>query len=338
MREEPTIVRRVREFLAAHRPPPGPIVVAVSGGPDSVALLRALCEVRPGGIAVAHLNHGLRGPDSDSDAAFVEGLVRRLTDDGQPIVSTNVVRREVATEAAGENMEAAARRIRYEWLASAARDIGAGWVVTGHTADDQAETVLFQLLRGTGLDGLAGIAPRRSLADGVELVRPILNVTRSEVLAHLQQLGQDYRQDATNADTTRTRSRIRHDLLPLLAKNFNPRVVDVLGRLAVQAADWRRDQAAVVEELLQTAERPRAGELLVFDSSMLAAAPRRRRRTLWRLVWTREGWSRLGMGFREWDRLAALCRGGPTAIDLPGGLRARRRGAVIQIGPMSGGK
>ena len=332
------MVGRVRDFLAAHRRQPGPIVVAVSGGPDSVALLRAFCDAGASRLAVAHLNHGLRGLDSDADATFVEKLARRLMSEGQPIVSVHVGRRDVATEAAGDNLEAAARRIRYEWLASVAREVGAGWVATGHTADDQAETVLFQLLRGTGLDGLAGVAACRPLADGVELVRPILSVTRSEVLACLQHLDQDFRHDATNADTTRTRSRIRHDLLPHLAKNYNPRVVEVLGRLAVQATDWRRDQAAFVEELLRTAERPRAGPMLVFDRAVLAAVPRRRRRTLWRAVWTREGWSRLGMGFREWDLLAAFCRGGPVAVDLPGGLRARRRESVIQIGPTNGGK
>jgi tRNA(Ile)-lysidine synthase len=336
MSDEPTIVRRVREFLATHRPPPGPIVVGVSGGPDSVALLRALCAVRPGPLVVAHLNHGLRGSASDADAVFVGELARKLMGDGQPVASIHIVRRDIGIEAGSENVEAAARRVRYEWLASVARDIGAGWVATGHTADDQAETVLFQLLRGTGLDGLAGIAARRPLMADVELVRPMLAVGRAEVVAYLRDLGQEYREDATNADTTRTRSRIRHDLLPLLAKNYNPRVVAALGRLAVQAADWRRDQAATTEELLRAAERPRAGHVLIFDRTALAVAPRRRRRALLRAVWSREGWSRQDMGFREWDRLAAFCRGGPTAMDLPGGLRIRRRGNVIQIGPIAG--
>ena len=120
----------------------------------------------------------------------------------------------------------------------------------------------------------------------VEPVRPMLAVGRAEVVAYLHDLGQDYREDATNADTTRTRSRIRHDLLPLLAKNYNPRVVAALGRLAVQAADWRCDQAAATEELLRAAERPRAGPILIFDRTTLAAAPRRRRRAMWRAVWS----------------------------------------------------
>jgi tRNA(Ile)-lysidine synthase len=328
MTSEPTIVRRVREFLSAHRPSPGPIVVAVSGGPDSVALLRALMAVDDRPLVVAHLNHCLRGRDSDGDQAFVADLAHRLG------LAFRGTRQDVS--AAGGNVEAAARTIRYKWLTDVATEFGAGWVATGHTADDQAETVLFHLLRGTGLDGLAGIAGRRRLAPGVELVRPLLAATRVEVLAGLRQFGLEYRVDATNADLSRTRNRIRHQLLPLLARDYNPRFVEVLARLAAQAAEWRRNQTAIAEELLRTAERPRAGSMLVFDGRSLGRAPRRRRRAMWRIVWRREGWPRQQMGFREWERLAALCCGGPPAQDLPGGLRARRRGDVIQIGPIGG--
>jgi tRNA(Ile)-lysidine synthase len=327
MADELTILRRLHTFLARHRPN-GPVVVAVSGGPDSVALLRAMHAAGVLPIIIAHLNHVLRGRDSDGDQDFVSELAKRLG------VEFRTNRRDVATEAAGENLEAAARRIRYRWLTSVAREVGATWIATGHTADDQAETVLFQLLRGSGLDGLAGIAARRPLELGITLVRPMLGVTRADVLAYLESIGQDYRTDATNADTTRSRSRIRHRLLPLLAKEYNPRVVEVLSGLAAQATDWQRDAATLAAELLRTAERPRAGALLVFDHSSLAVAPRRWRRAMWRLVWKRENWPRQEMGYREWDRLAGLCRGQPAAIDLPGGIRARRRGLVIQVGPI----
>jgi tRNA(Ile)-lysidine synthase len=330
MNGEPTIVRAVRTFLARHRPPSGPIVAAVSGGPDSIALLRALLAAGIEQIVVAHLNHGLRGLESDGDEAFVANLASEF---GLRFQGT---RRRVAADAIGDNLEATARRVRYEWLAGVAREIGAAWVATGHTADDQAETVLFQLLRGSGLDGLAGIAASRPLADGVQLVRPILAVKRAGVIGYLGEIVQDYRTDATNADTTRSRSRIRHELLPLLARQYNPRVVETLTRLAAQASGWQRDLDATIDGLLRAAELPRAGRLLVFDRRALSAAARRRRRLLWRSVWLREGWPRQQMGFREWDRLAGLCRGGPTAIDLPGGIRARRAGNVIQVGPIGG--
>jgi tRNA(Ile)-lysidine synthase len=334
MADEPAIVRRVRTFFATRRSTAGPIVVAVSGGPDSVALLRAMIAAQIGPLFVAHLNHGLREPAADWDEVFVGDLVTRLQR-VTPSLRFRNARRKVATEARGENLEAAARRIRYGWLAEVAQAAGAKMVATGHTANDQAETVLLQLLRGTGLDGLCGIAQRRRLASGADVVRPILNVTRADVLAYLQGLGQEYRVDATNADTTRTRSRIRHELLPHLIEHFNPRIVESLGRLANQAADVRRDQATVVDSFLVIVERPRAGSLLVFDVAALCKLPRRQRRLVWRRVWRRENWPRQGMGYHEWDRLARICSGEPAAIDLPGRIRARRRDTVIQVGPVT---
>src|SRR5947209_17399085 len=115
MSDEPMIVRRVREFLAAHHRPPGPIVVAVSGGPDSVALLRALLTVDAGPLVVAHLNHGLRGTAGDADAAFVGDLAQQLG------VGYRTAHSDVAADAAGDNLEAAARRVRYDWLTAVAR-------------------------------------------------------------------------------------------------------------------------------------------------------------------------------------------------------------------------
>ncbi len=133
-----------------------PGVVAVSGGADSVALLRALHAANPpGGLVVAHLNHQLRGAESDGDEAFVRDLADRLRKSFH--VETLTI------QALGGNLEATARAVRYDWLARVAADTGAGWIATGHTADDQAETVLHRLVRGTGLTGLRGIAGRRSV-------------------------------------------------------------------------------------------------------------------------------------------------------------------------------
>src|SRR5262249_3618798 len=163
---------------------------------DSVALLRALVAASAGApLVVAHLNHQLRGADSAADEDFVRALHAALA--GQtPGLVFRCERLDVAAlaRARGGNLEALARRVRSDWLAGAAGDTGCTWVAPGHTADDQAETVLHRLRRGTGLRGLRGIAAARGLAPGVTLVRPLLGVRRAEVIAYLGAIGQPYRE------------------------------------------------------------------------------------------------------------------------------------------------
>jgi tRNA(Ile)-lysidine synthase len=331
MAERLSLVDHVRRSLAACDPPATEVVVAVSGGPDSVALLRAVVEAVHGRILVAHVNHGWRGQASDADEAFVRDLADRLRDG----VGLQLYRAEPPD--ARENREACARRQRYDWLAKVAADNGIRWIATGHTLDDQAETVLFRLLRGTGLDGLRGIASSRPLTRDVSVVRPLLAVTRQEVLAYLAHLGQDYRTDESNADQRFTRNRIRHELLPVLAREYNPRVRDVLVRLAAQAEECRSALAGAAVELLERAEKPRSGRLVVLDAQELAAAKLSVLRRAWRLIWKRNDWPMGEMGYREWTRLADLCRGSHKALDLPGSIRVRVKGRVIQAGPVNGG-
>ena len=220
-------------------------------------------------VTVAHLNHQLRGAESDVDEQFVIGLGARMDN-----VAVHTHRLDVAAlaQAEGENLEAVARSARYRWLTEVAREASARWVLTGHTANDQAETVLHRLLRGTGLQGLRGIAARRPLADDVSLLRPLLRVKREDVLAYLDHLSQDYREDRTNRDLERTRNRIRHELLPHLAADYNPGIIDVLVRLAEQADGAYREEEAEALALLRDAERPRAEAILVFDCDRLARA------------------------------------------------------------------
>jgi tRNA(Ile)-lysidine synthase len=307
-------------------PPPG-MVVAVSGGPDSVALARALLAARPGGtpLVLAHLNHQLRGGDSDADEAFVRDFAAGM---GLTLVCHRL---DVAALAAGENLEAAARRERYRWLAGVARSHGLNFVATGHNANDQAETVLHRLLRGAGLDGLRGIAARRPLENGVEVVRPLLGVTRDEVVAYLAELGQPSRHDASNDDRRFTRNRLRHELLPLLARDYNPRVVEVLTRLARQADEAAREEEVQAIELLRRAELPRAGATVVLDAAALRTASRREVRAALRRVWRREGWPMDRMTFADYDRVAALAEVERGAHDLPGGVQARRVGRVLRL-------
>jgi tRNA(Ile)-lysidine synthase len=311
------------------------LVVAVSGGPDSVALLRLLIAAREPGwpLVLAHLNHQLRGPESDADEAFVADLHAGLTTAGVPGLTLRCHRLDVAAaaRAAGENLEAAARQLRYRWLAEVARGEGMRWVATGHTADDQAETVLHRLLRGTGLQGLRGISPQRPLEAGVGVVRPLLQARRADLLDCLARLGQPYRQDSSNASPEFLRNRIRLELLPHLEEHYNPQVAAVLARLAAQVDEVYRLEEEAARALLYDAERPRAGAIVVLDQGRLAAAPRQQVREVFRLVWAREGWPLDPMTFAAWERLADLVFGGATAVDLPGRIHARRKERVVQL-------
>ena len=337
------LVKRVRDRLHSLEAYGRGVVAAVSGGADSVALLHSLIAARdaalPFPIILAHLNHQLRGAESDADEAFVTGLHARLVSDGVPALTLRLSRIDVAAlaRADGANLEAAARRVRYRWLAEVARETGARWVATGHTADDQAETVLHRLLRGTGLQGLRGIAARRELETGVGLVRPLLRTTRAEIVAYLDQMNQEFREDSTNHDVTYTRNRIRLQLLPYLAERYNPAIAAALGRLAEQADEVFQDEESAAISLVSSAELPRAGAMLVFDRARLTAAPPRITRAALRFVWARESWPLDAMGFDAWGRLTDLAHGKAGSLDLPGGVHARLRGQVLQIGPLKSG-
>lgn len=322
-----TASQRLRDAVMPTLPREGGLVVAVSGGPDSVALLQAICACRPEGTAVvvAHLNHQLRGAESDADEALVGELAQRL---GVSFVRAGM---DVRTLAQGDNLEATARRLRYAWLAEVAQAHGLGVVATGHTASDQAETVLLRLLRGAGFQGLRGIAGARDLVPGVTLVRPLRTITRREVLAYLDEIGEGARHDASNDDLTLTRNRIRQQLLPLLEADYNPAIARVLVRLADQADEFFQEEEATANELLARAERPRAEAVVILDRATLATEPRSRLRSLFRAVYRREGWPLDDVPFALWDRMAGVVLGAEAALDLPAGVRLRTLERVVRV-------
>ncbi len=216
------------------------IGVAVSGGADSVCLLDVLSALAPRWdlrLHVLHLNHCLRGAESDEDEAFV----RRLAE-GRRLPCT-VERQDVGRRAgeAHENLEQAARRARREFLLGFVRRGELDRIALGHTRSDQAETVLFRFLRGAGTAGLAGMRP--APPDG--LIRPLLDVTRAEVLEYLREREIPWREDSSNAQRIFARNRIRLDLLPELVRDWNPALPDALAGLARMAADeedyWERE-------------------------------------------------------------------------------------------------
>ena len=218
------------------------LVVAASGGPDSTALLRCLHRLQDEHrltLHVAHLNHDFRGAEADHDAAFVQRLADGL---GLPCSIDKQDPIAYQRERGVSSFEQAAREMRYAFLSSVALSAGAAAIALGHTADDQAETVLLHLLRGSGLHGLRGMAevsgwPWPEPRPGPLLFRPLLAVTKDETAAYCGALGQPYRQDSGNFMWRFTRNKVRLDLMPKLARDYNPRIREALARLSRAAAD-----------------------------------------------------------------------------------------------------
>lgn len=278
------------------------VLVAVSGGADSVALLAALVEVRAElGVTLfaAHLDHGLRGVESAADRAHVEALAARLA---VPLTVESV-------RLAPGNVEAEARRARYEFLARAAAARGATKIATAHTVDDQAETVLLRVVRGAGRRGLGGIRPRRGA-----IIRPLLLCDRVQVRQYLVARGLAWRRDRSNFDYALTRTRVRAGYLPALARELNPRLARALARLA----DVLRDEDTLLDRIAATV--PGMDERL--DLAMLRAIEAPIARRVLRRWWTRAGSGRR-LGLAHVDAALAL------ATRAEGGGRVRAPGGWI---------
>ena len=216
-------------------------------------------------LVVLHFNHQLRGAEADQDELFVTALAHEF---GFDFVAG---RGDVAGEARrnGWNLEDAARRLRYRFFDSAASAKGLHRVAVAHTADDQAETVLARLFRGTGPTGLAGIHPVSG-----QIIRPFLDIRRQELRDYLGQLGQPWREDATNRDTSRTRARIRHNLLPLLEQDFDSAAVAHLSRLAAHAGEEETFWHSLEEERFAAMVlREPSGAFSVLISDLLHPLP-----------------------------------------------------------------
>ncbi len=248
------------------------VLVAVSGGVDSTALACALCELAEAldiHLVIGHVNHGLRGAESDADEEAVGVLARKF---GLPFLAARIAPerlRENKSSRARPSRQEAARSARYAALYELAARGGAQRIASAHTADDQAETVLLRLLRGTGPDGLGGI-PERS-PDGC-VVRPLLRVTREAVLAYVRQRGITWREDSSNRNSHYARNRLRHRWLSQLAGDFNPKLLRAITDLAEAQ---RRDTEWIESEIAREAAQLwlREGKVLRMQREGWKALP-----------------------------------------------------------------
>ena len=296
------------------------LLVAVSGGADSVALLRGLVAVSPEfslELCVAHLNHRLRGADSDADAGWVGELCASLN---LPHELGSLSTSELPADASG--LEENARTLRYRFFDEVAAKYQCDKIALAHTADDQVETVLHHLLRGTGMAGLRGMSAVRQTTSGRHIVRPILAVRRTLLESYLVESGQSFRTDATNTDSAMTRNRLRHVVLPLLREQINPQVDAAISRLAEQAAeiDDFLSQAAV--RLLDRTLKDQQPDGCHLDVSELANEPKHLVRQLFRELWKQQQWPLQAMGYEQWNRLFELLTTRET-ITLPNRIEAR---------------
>ena len=331
------VEKRVLEAWPAKQWQGGAVLVAVSGGADSVALLSALARLAGSSPTAAtrivgcHFNHGLRDADSDEDEQFVRQLCQMLD------VACEIGRAEAGAFDAvgGEGIESTARKLRYDFLMEAAQRWQAQFVVTAHTANDQAETVLHRILRGTGLAGLAGIPFSRELTKGVEVVRPLLHLPRQRLLEYLDLLGQDFRHDSSNDDVRFTRNRLRHDLLPELRQHYNSKVDDSLTRLAQLAGEAQQVIEQEVDRLQRAVKTNSDGKVL-FDCRRLAGHPAYLIRELCIAVWRQHQWPLQSMGQQEWQTLATLIassndRSAQERLMLPGSITAQKKGGQLTL-------
>lgn len=301
------------------------MAVALSGGPDSVALLLATAELKRqvggrGELFALHVDHRLRGAESEADALWCAQFCDRL---GIPLQQLTA---DVATRATvdGDGIEAAARAERYRVLTEAAELRGARYLFLGHTRDDQVETVLFRILRGTGLRGLAGIGASRPLTPSLTLLRPLLKCNRDEVLQYLDECGQDYRTDASNAQAMFTRNRLRTQLLPQLRAQYNLGLDDALVRLADQAAELQAYVETQAAQVLKAARGPAMVDGFALDVAALRGKPRALIGEVLRLAWREAGFSEQAMTRPWWNKLANLTTTDTSTrvLNLPGNVRA----------------
>ncbi len=291
-------------------------------------MLRACVALRQAmGLAlhVMHLDHQLR-EESAADAAWVASLCQRFD------VPFTIARPDGDLRAAGVGMEEAARDARYAAFIRTAQATGSALILVAHTADDQAETVLHHIVRGTGLRGLAGIPETRLLCEGVTLWRPLLTAKRSELRDYLASLPQEFRVDQTNDDVKLTRNRLRHEVLPLLEREFNPRVVEALTRLAQQASETHQWLAAEAQAALAMALIDRQPDQVRLDRKALNILPPILLRECFVQIWSEQKWPRQGMTAAHWQMLCEMIPdAGSASSDLPGGITVRRRAAMLVL-------
>ena len=304
------------------------VLTCVSGGPDSMALLYLMRELQKDykiKLAVAHLDHMLRGRQSAGDAAFVKKTAIGLS---IPVITE---KKDVKRIAGSRRMSAeeAAREVRYDFYRRAAKKTGANKIATGHNADDQAETVLMRFLKGSGSRGLSGIPYKRRLGD-VWVIRPLLDVTRRDIENYLKKRKLPSRVDASNFKAIYLRNRLRHNLIPLLEKKFNPRIRENLKSIAKNLGDESDYLDAAAQKICKRLARKSKGTVGIGMQPLLRCHVALQRLVVRQVINSLKG-DLKRIEYRHWGEIEALLsRKDSSIVDLPGGIKVRKdRGRLI---------
>lgn len=298
------------------------VLIGCSGGADSVALVRALAALRErysaprGTLILAHFHHGLRGAEADADQEFVGRLAGQLG-----------IRWLTARGTGGSRDEASLRRERLRFLTDVAHDSGARFVALGHTLDDNVETMLHHLMRGSGPSGLAAMPPARSLGEDLVLIRPLLSLRRDTLRTGLRGIGQPWREDSSNLSSDYRRNWIRAELVPLMESAY-PQAVAAIGRAIAGQQQWRAVIDRAARDWLQQHQQSaspvslridRQGERAVIIAALQA-------------IWDQQRWPRQPMTYQHWAALADLVtQTRRQPITLPGNLSARVGGGLVVL-------
>jgi tRNA(Ile)-lysidine synthase len=297
------------------------VLAAVSGGADSVCMMTALMKMKKElgvELLVGNMDHGLRGEESAADSRFVKDLAAGL---GVEFLHKRTDARKGGKK--GASLEERARDKRYAFLAGAASENGCGVIATGHTMDDQAETVLMKVVHGASMSGITGIPPVRE-EDGVKIIRPLIRTERADILAFLKRKGAAYVEDSSNSDLSFLRNRIRGELLPFL-EGYNPRIK----RALVNLADTLMEDLSFLEEARRKAVGKCAAvreEGISVEIRDMILQPRALRKEIFKELFRLAGGNVKKLSYRHWmemDRLISAAEKGKS-LDLPGDVRVTR--------------
>ena len=294
-----------------------------------LALATSIKDSTAANLIVGHVNHRTRGAESDEDSKFVKLLAKKSGLDFYESVCHNSQQQEPSEESL--------RNFRYEQLLELAAKLGARYIVTGHNFDDQVETILFRIFRGTGIAGLAGIPKQRLANESVTIVRPLLDSTREQIIHYLHEIGQSYRTDCSNADSKFARNYLRNELLPELKARFGDSVSESIARLGSQASEFIDYLDEETEDFSETVIERTQSSLELNCHQLKRYSPIVIRHGLIR-IWTEQNWPRQSMTFQWWQKITqAIQSESDLVLNLPCSIRFEKTADIATFSIGRGG-